>query len=268
MGSGSALFQTAVKLWGRGPTTLSSASQDSDIARAVARELSPNFHQPGLEYIKQAFTEPLEIPEEIQEEKSPSKSPHFYQKGTTPTHSPAQSPSTTPPPSPHKNKHQLTNSTAAARKLSKEERPAAADVPPARIAKEPSGTIVRQEVVPPKAPKKPEPPPHPGNGQLHSQYHSYYVKAEVKIPPPEPADDEEPELTQLALARMPPPPKQLRAGTPKPTPAKDSKPEPKLRKQDSLKPKSLAETKKASMEISDIVEEEPGPNSILGNPAQ
>lgn len=33
-----------------------SASQDSDIARAVARELSPNFHQPGIPPSMHTFT--------------------------------------------------------------------------------------------------------------------------------------------------------------------------------------------------------------------
>ncbi|XP_036377207.1 junctophilin-1a [Megalops cyprinoides] len=256
-----------------------SASQDSDIARAVARELSPNFHQPGLEYVKQKFNEPVEIkevPEEkdkVKKDKSPSGSPHFYRKGTTPSHSPAQSPGPTPPPSPHasKKKSQQSNSSTT-RKLSKEERPAVVENPPARITKAASRTSVKQEVAPPKPPKKVEPTPNPispGNGQLHTQYHSYYVKAEVKIPPEEPEEDEDGQLSQSALARMPPPPpKQFRVPTPKPMmakpAAKDSKPEPKLRKQDSLKPKSLAETKKASMEItSDILEEESGPNSIL-----
>lgn len=32
-----------------------SAAQDSDIARAVARELSPSFHQPGNTQLKGCF---------------------------------------------------------------------------------------------------------------------------------------------------------------------------------------------------------------------
>lgn len=75
--------------------------------------------------------------------------------------------------------------------------------------------------------------------------------------PPDDLEDEEHHVMPTALARMPPPAKQYRAPTPKPVMAKESKPEPKLKKQESLKPKSLAETKKASMEITtDIVEEE------------
>lgn len=102
----------------------------------------------------------------------------------------------------------------------------------------------------------------PGNGEVHSQYHSYFVKAEVSIPPEEPEEEEEKIEYPTALTRVPPPAKQYRAPTPSMTPAKltmtrEIKPEPKLKKQDSLKPKSLSETKKASMEITtDVVEEE------------
>lgn len=119
---------------------------------------------------------------------------------------------------------------------------------------------VQQEVVPVAKPSKPSAPvanaSSPGNGELHSQYHGYFVKAEVMMPPDD-HEDEEHHVTSTALTRMPPPAKQYRAPTPKPVMAKESKPEPKLKKQESLKPKSLAETKKASMEITtDIVEEE------------
>ncbi|XP_028824572.1 junctophilin-1a [Denticeps clupeoides] len=273
------------------------AVQDSEIARSVAQELSPNFHQPGLEYIKQRFAEPVEIkeikeiPEEKMMEKPPKGSPHFYRKGTTPTHSPARSPVPTPPPSPHSSKKKaqqqqqansgMTRKISISRKISKDEK-----IPITEPTKAPPSQVtfvpVKQEVPPPKLPPDPAPEPaRQGNGMLQRQrqYHSYYVKTPVKAaPPPEEPEDEEPEApTQSALARMPPPPKLLRSPTPKPATlalppapvpatgtAAATKPEPKLRKQESLKPKSLADTKKASMEISnDITEEESGPNSIL-----
>uniref|UniRef100_A0A667ZBG1 Junctophilin n=1 Tax=Myripristis murdjan TaxID=586833 RepID=A0A667ZBG1_9TELE len=262
-----------------------SAIQDSEIARAVARELSPNFHQPGPDYIKQQFMEPVEIKEVPVEKKdsSPKDSPHFYRKGTTPPHSPATSPGATPPPSPHssKKKGQLANSTSrktskeekpsrktskeekpsrkiskderSSRKTSKEERPAVADGPRAPPP---------HDEAPPKPPKVQEPSPAPVsphqapaipvNGQLHAEYHSYYVKAPVRgAPPPDPEEDPEEEPSALALARMPPPPpKSFSTPTPKPASIRESKSDHKLRKQDSLKPKSLADTKK-------------GPNSIL-----
>ncbi|XP_067219672.1 junctophilin-1b isoform X1 [Chanodichthys erythropterus] len=250
-----------------------SASQDSDIARAVARDLSPNFHQPGPDYIKQRFSsEPIEIKEvpEEKKEKSPSGSPHFYRKGTTPNQSPTQSPGPTPPPSPPLIKKKPFFNRSAPKAI-KENKPPAAESLAVGVTKATSRISdkqeVQQEVVPVAKPSKPSAPvanaSSPGNGELHSQYHGYFVKAEVMMPP-EDHEDEEHQVTSTALTRMPPPAKQYRAPTPKPVMAKESKPEPKLKKQESLKPKSLAETKKASMEITtDIVEEESGPNSIL-----
>ncbi|XP_026866845.1 junctophilin-1b [Electrophorus electricus] len=240
------------------------ACHDSDIARAVARELSPNFHQPGPDYIKQRFSsEPIEIKEVIEEkkEKSPSGSPHFYRKGTTPTQTPNQSPGPTPPPSPplSKKKPFFNRSTPKATKESKAPttESMAAGVPtPRQSAK----AEVKQEVVSAYKPSALVAKPlNPGNGELHSQYHSYYVKAEVMIPPEE-SEEEEQKVTQATLTRMPPPTKQYYV---LPAPARESKVEPKLKKQDSLKPKSLAETKKASMEITTDPAEESGPNSIL-----
>nr|XP_029513015.1 junctophilin-1-like [Oncorhynchus nerka] len=159
------------------------------------------------------------------------------------------------------------------RKLSKEERVSIAAEPPTAAA--PSSHVIHQASARP--PKTPEPgptnvpPPQaaalqtgPVNemGQLHSQYHSYYVKAPSRGPlPPEPEPEEDEEPSQLTLARMaPPPPKSFRNFTLKPTPTGEQS---KLRKQDSLKPKSLAETKKASMEMADGQGEENAPNSIL-----
>ncbi|MCI4390484.1 hypothetical protein PGIGA_G00123190 [Pangasianodon gigas] len=249
------------------------ACQDSDVARAVARELSPTFRQPGPDYIKQKFSsEPIEIKEVIEEkkEKTPSGSPHFYRKGTTPTQTPTHSPGPTPPPSPplSKKKSFFNRSASKSTKESVVES-LAASVVPKTTPRVPAKQEVKQEAVYTSlAPYKPMAPvansSSPGNGEVHSQYHSYYVKAEVSIPPEEPEEEEKPE-SPSALARAPPPVKQYRAPTPSMPPAtRDVKPEPKLRKQDSLKPKSLSETKKASMEITtDVAEEESGPNSIL-----
>ncbi|XP_048030011.1 junctophilin-1a [Megalobrama amblycephala] len=258
------------------------ACQESDLARAVAYELSPSFHQPGLDYIKQKFSEPVEeIKEEApkkEEEKEKSSSSPFYRRGTTPSHTPAHSPTPSPPHSPQKSqapnpsasrKISRDNSSVArkiskdsssvARKISKEERASIVAEITKVSAPPPVPAIKLQEVPPPKPPKAPEPLPKPastGNGQLHAAYHSYYVKPMKQLPPPEEPENEEPEMTQSSLARMPPPPKLARMPTPKP--------EPKIRKQDSIKPKSLAETKKASIDMADeTVAEESGPNSIL-----
>ncbi|XP_062843688.1 junctophilin-1b [Trichomycterus rosablanca] len=252
------------------------ACQDADIARAVARELSPNFHQPGPDYIKQKFSsEPIEIKEVIEEkkEKTPSGSPHFYRKGTTPTQTPTQSPGPTPPPSPPvtKKKSFFNRSTPKPAKESPVENPA-----PSVVAKTapraPAKQEVKNEVATALVPNKPmvpvANPSSPGNGELHTQYHSYYVKAEVSIPPDE-SEEQAKHESSVALAKAPAPVRQYRAPTPSMVAAKlpmtrEVKPEPKLKKQDSVKPKSLAETKKASMETStDVVEEQTGPNSIL-----
>jgi len=117
------------------------------------------------------------------------------------------------------------------------------------------------------------------NGQIHSQYHGYYVKADVKIPPPDdhqldlednfhpsslphlstPATQRTPASKQapvFALAPAPPAPASAVVGASKEIQPKAPEP-PRLKKQDSHKPKSLAETKKASLEITaDLIEEE------------
>ncbi|KAJ8012052.1 hypothetical protein DPEC_G00064680 [Dallia pectoralis] len=219
------------------------ASQDSDVARAVARELSPSFHQPGPDYIKQRFNEPIEPISQLQPAPEPKK--NFFSKLAA---------------KPRKENHTTTPESQV-------------------ITKPVSNTLLKQEVsqeVPPQTqPIKVAELAHssPGNGQLHAdaEYHGYYVKADKKIPPEEPEGAEE-HLAPSILARIPPLAKATvpyRAPTPQPlvpkSTAKETKPEPKVKKQDSHKPKSLAETRKqASLEITtDSVEEESGPNSIL-----
>lgn len=128
---------------------------------------------------------------------------------------------------------------------------------------------VRQQEAPPAVkPAVPTVSSYPSNGQIHSQYHGYYVKADVKIPPPEEPVGVEDDLHPSSLARLPPPAKEIQApalrflppSSPLPVPPKDSPkaPEPpKPKRQESTKPKSLTETKKASVEIvPEIVEED------------
>lgn len=245
----------------------------------------------GPDYIKQPLKEPVEIKEVPVEkkERSPKDSPHFYRKGTTPPHSPVTSPVATPPPSPHssKKKGQLANSTSrktskeekpsrktskeeksshktskderSSRKLSKEERPSVTDGPKGshvHVEAPPKPAKIQQSSAAP-APPPPQPPGVPVNGELHTEYHSYYVKAPTRVPPPpDPEEDLEEEPSALALARMPPHhPKSYSTPTPKPASIRESKSDQKLRKQDSLKPKSLADTKKASMEIAENMED-------------
>ncbi|KAK5918813.1 hypothetical protein CgunFtcFv8_022761 [Champsocephalus gunnari] len=252
-----------------------SAGQDSDIARTVAGELSPNFHQPGPDYIRQKYNEPIEVKEVPVEnkEKSPTGSPHFYRKGTTPDQSPSSSPVPSPAPSPIAVKNSIFSRKSPA-----------AVAPPAvaaGITKAASKLSLKQEVRQQEAPPVVKPAVtsagggKPSNGQIHSQYHGYYVKADVKIPPPEEPTGVEDDLHPSSLARLPPPAKPLWTSAPKtpptptpsPTPPKENTkaPEPpKPKRQESTRPKSLAETKKASMEIvPEIVEEESGPSSVL-----
>ncbi|KAM4533915.1 junctophilin-1a [Odontesthes bonariensis] len=271
-----------------------SALHDSEIARAVARELSPNFYQPGPDYIRQLLKEPVEIKEvPVEKKESPKDSPHFYRKGTTPPHSPVASPAATPPPSPESSKKKGLIANSITRQTSKEEKPSRKkskeEKSSYKAAKEErvSRKLSKEEKVsvtdgpktsqvyieaPPKPAKVQQPTPAPAplqypptvpvNGQLHSEYHSYYVKPPPRGPPPAEPDDFEEEPSALALARMPPKSMSTPTPTPRPPSIRESKSDPKLRKQDSLKPKSLADTKKASMEIAESAEET-GPNSIL-----
>ncbi|XP_034558348.1 LOW QUALITY PROTEIN: junctophilin-1-like [Notolabrus celidotus] len=260
-----------------------SSNQDSDIARAVARELSPAFHQPGPDYIRQKYNEPVEVKEVVEEkkEKSPSGSPHFYRKGTTPNQSPSQSPAPSPPPSPSAGIKTFLSSKASVAPAAKENKAPPAESLTAGITKAASKQSLRQEVRQQEAPAavKPAPPTttssYPSNGQIHSQYHGYYVMADVKALPPEDPIGLEDDFHPSSMARLPPPAKQILAPAPKALPApspsaappKESAKAPesaKPKRQESTKPKSLSETKKASMEIApEILEEESGPNSVL-----
>lgn len=145
---------------------------------------------------------------------------------------------------------------------------------PTGITKAPSKLSLRQEVRPPEAPPALKPPVTAtigscqSNGQIHSQYHGYYVKAEVKVPPPEDPIGMEDDFHPSSLARLPPPNKQVLAQGLKVAPASDNSPVPpkevvdaakaaRAKRQESSKPKSLSETKKASMELApEVVKEE------------
>lgn len=240
-----------------------------------------SFHFLGPDYIKQRFNEPIEpIVQEEKKEKSPSSSPHFYRKGTTPDNSPTASPQSSPPPTPpstHTPEPKKSFFSKLAPKPGKENKTPAAESQLPVITKAVSKTSLKQEVrqeLPQPKPFKMEEsvPISPGNGQLHTdtEYHGYYMKADVKIPPDEPEGVEEEHVTPSTFAQMSLPAKpmaQYRTPTPKPgapkSAAKGSKPELTLKKQDSYKPKSLAETRKqASLEITtDFVEEESVSNS-------
>ncbi|TNM98290.1 hypothetical protein fugu_014536 [Takifugu bimaculatus] len=257
-----------------------SANQDSDIGRTVARELSPSFHQPGPDYIQQKYNEPVEVKEVPLEEKnnkSATGSPHFYRKGTTPTQSPSGSPCPSPRASPTTVKNTFNKIPASVAAPEKENKTPTRETLSAGIPKAASKLNQSQEVKQAQYPHsvKPTLSSYPSNGQIHSQYHGYYVKAEVKVPPPEEPLSVEDDFHPSSLVRSSPLAKENRAAplkslpnsSPSPVPPKNSSkpPEPpRLKRLESSKPKSLAETKKASMEIvSEIKEEETGPNPIL-----
>uniref|UniRef100_A0A4W3GLJ9 Junctophilin n=1 Tax=Callorhinchus milii TaxID=7868 RepID=A0A4W3GLJ9_CALMI len=210
------------------------ARQESDIARGVARELSPTFHQPGLEYVKQRMqeavgcTEKREEPPHPKEKKTPSPNdtPHFYRKGTTPSHSPEQSPGPTPPPSPPVYK-KMANASGNKESGSNVSKDAPANQP---AAKYPSKMSAKQgKDVKPQ--QKPAVYSHPsaGNGQVHTEYHSYFVRSEVKLPPEVPEEDANP--PPIGLGRLPPPTKATASRLPgTKAPVKESKSEPKQKK--------------------------------------
>ncbi|XP_062841829.1 junctophilin-1a [Trichomycterus rosablanca] len=214
------------------------ADQESDLARTIATELAPDYQQPGLEYIKQSLSERVEEVQEAAPEEEEKKEAVQEENEGAPT----------PPPA----KKNPQTGSGAARKLSVT-REISRDhaAPPRRISRvEPAAVVPEvgkaQDAAPPKPPKI--------NGQLHTAYHSYYVKTIKTIPPPEEPEDKEPEMTQSSLARMPPPPpKSFSTPTPKP----ESRPR-------SIKAKSLADTKKVSVEVlEEVKQEEVAQNSIV-----
>ncbi|XP_019739303.1 junctophilin-1-like [Hippocampus comes] len=261
-----------------------SASRDSDIARALARDLSPSFHQPGPDYIRQksiVAAEAKDVLEECQLQKTPPSSPHFYRKGTTPTHSPRQSPAPSPSASPTGMKTTATGFGAGgpSKPPGKGGKTSTAEPFNQGIAKAAWNLSLGQEArqraescsVQAPVPNSRSAP----NGQIHCQYHGYYVKDVKTLPPEEPLDAGD-DFHPSSLARLPPPAKPAWAPAPKvsavagpsPLPPKENAKAPAEssgpKAADSNKPKSFAETKKASVEIGpEMVRAESGPDSIL-----
>ncbi|XP_020643203.3 junctophilin-1 isoform X1 [Pogona vitticeps] len=189
-----------------------SARQECDIARAVARELSPTFYQPGPDYIKQRFQEGAEVKEnteeKLQEEPpTPKESPHFYRKGTTPPGTPEESVrhSPLPPdkPSPAK-KGKKQNSTSEIRLIQEKKNLTSESITPPISKPLYSKVPVKEEVIVKHQPKlSPHNNPSSGeNGELHDHYHGYYVKMNPSVYPLEIEEDEDhtnPSSSALAL---------------------------------------------------------------------
>ncbi|XP_045141048.1 junctophilin-1 isoform X1 [Echinops telfairi] len=245
------------------------ARQECDIARAVARELSPDFYQPGPDYIKQRLQEGVdtkENPEERVPEKppSPKESPHFYRKGTTPPQSPEPSPrqSHSPPhPSPKPMKKQNPSSGA---RLSQDRKSVADEQVTAIVNKPLMSKPPSKELGAPVPQSKysgHHHVPNPSNGELHSQYHGYYVKLNAPQHPPEDAEESQ-GSSQLssALVHKPPPNKWSPPKSVTKPVAKESKAEPKAKKSELAIPKNPASKNSCpSLEK----EANSGPNSVM-----
>ncbi|KAM4823555.1 junctophilin-1 isoform X1 [Urocitellus parryii] len=244
------------------------ARQECDIARAVARELSPDFYQPGPDYIKQRLQEGVdakENPEEKVPEKppTPKESPHFYRKGTTPPRSPEASPKQSHSPQPPSPKSMKKQNPSSGARLNQDKR---------SMADEQVTTVVNKPLMS-KAPSKEVGAivsqskysgrhhiPAPSNGELHSQYHGYYVKLNAPQHPPEHmGDDDEASQSSSALVHKPSPNKW---SPPKPVTkpvAKESKAEPKAKKSELAIPKNPASNDSCPLEK----EANSGPNSVM-----
>lgn len=204
---------------------------------------------PGPDYIKQRFQEGIdakENPEEKVPEKlpTPKESPHFYRKGTTPPRSPEASPKQSHSPQPSSPKPTKKQNPSSGARLNQDRR---------SVADEQVMAIVNKPLMS-KAPAKEvgavvSPPrysgrhhiPNPSNGELHSQYHGYYVKLHGPQHPLEDAEEDEgPSQSSSALVHKPSsnrwsPPKSVT----KPV-AKESKAEPKAKKSELAIPKNPA----------------------------
>nr|XP_010949785.1 junctophilin-1 isoform X2 [Camelus bactrianus] len=240
------------------------ARQECDIARAVARELSPDFYQPGPDYIKQRSQEGVdakEKPEEKVPEKppTPKESPHFYRKGTTPPGSPEPSPRQGRPPSPKPARKQNPSSGARlnldGRSTVNEQVTAVVNQPLA--SKAPSREV--GAVVPHSKYSGRHHVPNPSNGELHSQYHGYYVKLNAPQHPPV-EDDEGPGHPPAVLAHKPSPNKWSPPKSVTKPVAKESKAEPKSKTSELAIPKNPA-----SNDPCPPLEKEAnsGPNSVM-----
>uniref|UniRef100_A0A673V1B4 Junctophilin n=1 Tax=Suricata suricatta TaxID=37032 RepID=A0A673V1B4_SURSU len=246
------------------------ARQECDIARAVARELSPDFYQPGPDYIKQRFQEGVdakENPEEKVPEKppTPKESPHFYRKGTTPPRSPEASPKQSHSPQPSSPKPMKKQNPSSGARLNQDKRSVADEQVTAIVNKPLMSKPPTKEVgamVPLSKYSGRHHVPNPSNGELHSQYHGYYVKLNAPQHPPEDVEEDE-GSSQSSSARAHKPSPNNRWSPPKSVTkpvAKESKAEPKAKKSELAIPKNPASNDSCpSLEK----EANSGPNSVM-----
>ncbi|XP_040210375.1 junctophilin-1 isoform X1 [Rana temporaria] len=220
------------------------ARQESDIARAVARELSPSFHQPGPDYIRQKFQEVVEV-KEIVEEKlpkkppSPKESPHFYRLGTTPPGTPEQKRKEPSKPPPQDLKRKNSNSAMVQPANLERKSASAENLPISSIKPIPPKAPVKEEAISKPSPKASfsHNPSSTGNGELHADFHNYYMNPSL---PSVVKEDSNPK--RLTVANMPPPLKQSPKKPLTKPEAKESPPEPKVMKLEKAAPKKQINT--------------------------
>lgn len=206
------------------------------------------FPLPGPDYIKQRFQESVdakENPEEKVPEKppSPKESPHFYRKGTTPPSTPETHPrqSHSPQPSPQPMRKQNPSSGA---RLNRDKRSVADEQVTAIVNKPLMSKAPSKELgaaVPQSKYSGRHHVPNPSNGELHSQYHGYYVKLNApKHPSEDVREDEGSGHSSSALVHKPTPNKWSPPKSVTKPVAKESKAEPKAKKSELAIPKNPA----------------------------
>lgn len=207
-----------------------------------------NF-SPGPDYIKQRFQEGVdakENPEEKVPEKppTPKESPHFYRKGTTPPRSPEASPKQSHSPQPSSPKPTKKQNPSSGARLNQDKRSVADEQVTAIVNKPLMSKPPTKEVgamVPLSKYSGRHHIPNPSNGELHSQYHGYYVKLNAPQHPPEDVEEDEgSSQSSSALVHKPSPNKWSPPKSVTKPVAKESKAEPKAKKSELAIPKNPA----------------------------
>lgn len=218
------------------------------------------YHLPdfaGPDYIKQRLQEGVDAKENPEEKvpanpPTPKESPHFYRKGTTPPRSPEASPKHSHSPQPSPPKPAKKQNPGPGVRLNQDKRSVAEEQVPAVVNKPLMSKAPTKEV----GANVPQPKysgrhhvPNPSNGELHSQYHGYYVKLNAPQHPPEDAEDEGgSSQSSSALVHKPSPNKWSPPKSVTKQVAKESKAEPKAKKSELAIPKNPRNDSYPSME--------------------
>lgn len=241
------------------------ARQESDIARAVARELSPSFHQPGPDYVRQKFQDVTEIKENTEEKlpkKTPSppkESPHFYRKGTTPPGTPEEK-RKKPQQSSSQDIKRKTSNTVPVAPPNLERKSASTDnLPVASLKPLPTKSPVKEAAIVKQSPKASfgHNPSSTGNGELHADFHSYYGTVNPSLHKAVKEDSNPKKLP--STVNVPPSQKQSPKKPQSKPDAKESTPEP------NVMPQLVARKNKTNNDSVSPVGNEinSGPNSVM-----